>query len=75
MPKMTEYLSIGICNSYGDGDYRLSMAVTELTFEQMQRLRAIIPVAIAQLEQAWMAEHSKRQQACAQQGIAGDPRE
>ena len=53
MSKLTEYVSVGFCQSYGDADFRVSMAVGDLTFEQMQELRAMIPVAIGQLEKHW----------------------
>ena len=53
MSKLREYISVGFCNSYGDADFAVSVAVGDLTFEQMQELRAMIPVAISILEKHW----------------------
>ena len=44
-------LSVGFHK--GEPDYRASMLVQDMTFDQMQELRAMIPVAIAALEDIW----------------------
>ncbi len=38
MPKLREYITIGICSGYGDGDWRVSMDVQKLSHKQMQEL-------------------------------------
>lgn len=60
MPKLDEYLSVGFCRSYGDADYAVKCSVADLTYEQMQQLRAIIPVAIFAMERMWSAEQEKK---------------
>lgn len=50
MPKLREYMAVGFCNSYGDADYLVSCAAADLTPQQVQELRAMIPVAVATLE-------------------------
>ena len=50
MPRLIEYLSVGICASYGDGDYKVSCAAADLSPDQVREIRQTIPVAIATLE-------------------------
>lgn len=50
----TEIIAIGFCHKYGDADYRLSIGNLErLSFEDMNRLRAMFSIAIAQVEMHW----------------------
>ena len=50
MPRLIEYMSVGICSSYGDGDYKVSVAASDLSLQQVREIRQIVPVAIAALE-------------------------
>ena len=38
MPRLNEYISVGFCNGYGDGDYRVSCAVEDLSRKQLDEL-------------------------------------
>ena len=38
MPRLIEYISVGFCSGYGDGDYRVSMNVKNLSRKQMNEL-------------------------------------
>ena len=46
-----DLLSIGFHK--GEADFRVSMLAQDLSFGDMQELRAMIPVAIAELEGVW----------------------
>ena len=47
-----EYITVGWHE--GEVDFRVSAMAMDLTFEEMQKLRSIIPVAIATLENLFM---------------------
>jgi len=47
-----ELLSIGFDKNH-EPDFRASMQIAEMSLDDMQKLRAMIPVAIAQLELLW----------------------
>lgn len=66
MPRLIEYLSVGICASYGDGDYKVSCAAADLTPAQVNDIRRTIPVAIATLEK-YLQEAMAKHQPAAQQ--------
>lgn len=53
MPRLIEYVSIGFCSGYGDGDYAISGKVADLSVDQMQELRAIAVCALYQMEDMW----------------------
>ena len=38
MPKLNEYISVGFCAGYGDADYRVGMAVSDLSRKQIDEL-------------------------------------
>jgi len=50
MPKLIEYVSIGICSGYGDGDFRVSMAVCDLSPADYNELRVACVTAIGVME-------------------------
>ena len=50
MPRLIEYVSVGFCSSYGDGDWRISCAIEELTQERFNELRSTMCAAIGQME-------------------------
>lgn len=63
MPKLTEYMSVGFCQSYGDADYSVACKASDLSPREVKELRAIIPVAVATLEkylQEAIAKHQER---------------
>lgn len=51
--KLRPILAVGLCNSYGDGDYRVSGEIQNLTVQQMKDLRAAMIGAIFQAEEMW----------------------
>lgn len=71
MPRLIEYLSVGICASYGDGDYKVSCAAADLSVDQVREIRQTIPVAIATLER-YLQEALAKHQPAASQSSAGD---
>ena len=42
MPRLREYISVGFCSGYGDGDWRVSMAVRSLSRKQFDELRLAV---------------------------------
>ena len=62
MPRLIEYMSVGICASYGDGDYKVSCAAADLTPAQVREIRQTIPVAIATLERYLQEATAKHQE-------------
>ena len=69
MPRLIEYMSVGICASYGDGDYKVSCGAAELTPDQVREIRQIIPVAIATLEKYLQEAIEKSRPQGSQAGI------
>ena len=47
-----EILTIGF-DKNGQSDFGVCMVVVDLSFEQMKEIRAMIPVAIGQMERIW----------------------
>lgn len=75
MPRLIEYLSVGICASYGDGDYKVSCAAADLSPQQVRDIRQTIPVAIATLEkylQEAMEKHAEKPVQAASGGEQGE---
>lgn len=62
MPRLIEYMSVGICASYGDADYKVSCAAADLSPKAVQELRAMIPVAVATLEKYLQEAIAKHQE-------------
>lgn len=73
MPKLIEYLSVGLCSSYGDGDYSVKCSASELSPEQVKEIRQIIPVAIATLEKYLHEAMAKHQPPAAEEWPFDDP--
>lgn len=59
MPNLREYVTIGICGGYGDGDYKVSCAVADLSPEDMQELRLAFCYALFAAEEMWRKERAK----------------
>lgn len=38
MPRLNEYVSVGFCSGYGDGDYRVSLEVQSLSRARVNEL-------------------------------------
>lgn len=66
MPNLREYVTIGICGGYGDGDYRVSCSVAQLSLKEMQELRQAFCGALFTAEEMWRNERAKHpdNQAC-----------
>lgn len=60
MPKLREYVSIGICSGYGDGDFAVSLAIADLSIAEMNELRCAACVAISVMERTWREAQDKR---------------
>lgn len=55
MPKRIDYISVGFCSGYGDGDYRVSMAVRNLDRKRFDELRLAVLGALRCAEDHWRA--------------------
>jgi hypothetical protein len=53
MPKLIEYISAGFCAGYGDGDYRVSLAVCNLSRKEFDELRLSVLNALRCAEDHW----------------------
>jgi hypothetical protein len=53
MPRLREYVTVGICSGYGDGDYRVSLNVGDLSVHDMNELRKAFTCAIFEAERIW----------------------
>ena len=60
MPRLIEYVSVGICSGYGDADYRVSSTVASLSPESMKELRLAMIYAIVCMEEMWRNEQMKK---------------
>jgi hypothetical protein len=59
MSVQKEILAVGF-DKNGEADFGVSMACVNLSFDQMKELRAMIPVAIGQLEELWKNAQMKK---------------
>ena len=53
MPRLNEYFSVGFCAGYGDGDYRVSMKVQDLSRKQFNELKLATLGALQCAEDMW----------------------
>ena len=60
MPKLREYVTIGICSGYGDGDFAVSGSVGDLSLRDMNELRQAACVAISVMERMWQDAQAKK---------------
>ena len=61
MPRLIEYISVGICSGYGDGDYRVSMSVRDLSRNSFQQLQLATLQALRCAEDHWRDAEAQRQ--------------
>lgn len=57
-----DLITIGF-DKYGDADFGVRGDLASLTLEEMQKLRAMIPVAIGIAEDMWRREQESKNQA------------
>jgi hypothetical protein len=60
MPRLIEYITVGICAGYGDGDFRVSMNVRSLSRESFKDLKLAMLSALRCAEDNWLDEQSKK---------------
>ena len=60
MPKLDEYITVGFCTGYGDGDYRVSMKVRNLTKKQFDELKLATLSALRCAEDNWKSEKAQK---------------
>ena len=53
MSGFQEVITIGINEKNGEADFRICMVISSFSYDQMQELRSMIPVAIAAAEELW----------------------
>ena len=72
MPKLDTYISVGFCSGYGDGDYRVSCAVEDMSRKQLDEL--MLAMFHAQ-RTAWdMWRRAQHQEMSEQANTGGDRR-
>ena len=63
MPKLNEYISVGFCSGYGDGDFRIGMSVGKLSREKMNELTVAMVHAQRMAWDIWLRAQSDDQTA------------
>ena len=58
MPKLIEYISVGFCSGYGDGDYRVSMDISQMDLKRYDELRLAMLNALNCADRIWREAHS-----------------
>jgi len=53
MPRLNEYISVGFCSGYGDGDFRVSCAVEGLSRESFNELKLATLSALNVADDMW----------------------
>ncbi len=53
MPRLIEYFSVGFCAGYGDGDYRVSMKVQDLSRTEFNELKLTTLSTLQCAEDIW----------------------
>ena len=53
MPKLNTLIEVGFCSGYGDGDYRVSMEVQNLSRERWQELQLAVLTALRCADLHW----------------------
>lgn len=61
MPRLIEYISIGTCAGYGDGDFRVSAAIRDMTKKQFDELKLTTLSALICAEDMWRSAQAKQQ--------------
>jgi hypothetical protein len=59
MPRLIEYISVGICSGYGDGDFRVSMDVRKLSKKSFDDMRLATLTALRVAEEHWCAAQAE----------------
>lgn len=55
MPALIEYIKVGICAGYGDGDFSVSMSVQNLSRKQWEEVQLATLTALAVAREHWLA--------------------
>ena len=63
MPQLHELITVGFCKGYGDGDYRVSMAVRNLSRKEMQELTNTMFWATKTAWDSWLDAQPKEEAA------------
>lgn len=61
MPSLNEYIAVGFCSGYGDGDYRVNMSVRDLSKNSFQELQLATLQALRCAEDQWRDAEAQRQ--------------
>lgn len=64
-------LEIGY-NKYGEEDFGVSGLICDLSFEQMNKFRAMAMVAIGTAEDMWRRANSAKHQTCSENKLSPD---
>ena len=60
MPRLIEYISVGFCSGYGDGDYRVFGTVGDLDRKALNELKLAMLGAIRCAEDTWQAAQANK---------------
>jgi hypothetical protein len=64
MPRVNEYIVVGFCESYGDGDYQIVMAKVEsLSRDKMNQLTLAMTHATRHAWDIWLKANATEQRA------------
>ena len=53
MPKLREYITVGFCSSYGDGDFGVSAGVEKLSRKELDELKLATLTALRIADDMW----------------------
>lgn len=60
MPRLNEYICVGFCSGYQDGDYAVSGQVANLSRERFMELMATVQFASKAAIEMWLDAERKR---------------
>jgi hypothetical protein len=73
MPRLIEYISVGMCAGYGDGDFRVSMSVRRLSRQGFNELKLAMLSALRCAEDHWLDEQRNKPENQAMTEIGSGP--
>ena len=71
MPALIEYIKVGICAGYGDGDFSVSMGIQKLSRRQWEEVQLATLTALACAREHWLAAQTEASQKAAHQPPTG----
>ncbi len=69
MPKLKQYIGVGFCSGYGDGDFGVSASVSNLSRKEMDELKLTTLTALRVADDMWRSSQPT-EQACASESTS-----